>query len=120
MKARLVEAVGAKVGPDEASLLVAASHTHTAPAVDASKPRLGVCDAAYADLVAGRAAELLGQLASIEPGPCHIDYRTRSAGHAVNPPRPGWRGVPRAPNPARPPDPTPGPVTVYDPTGPPL
>src|SRR5204862_205104 len=71
LKARLLEAVGAKLGLDEASLLVAASHTHTAPAVDASKPRLGVCDAAYADVVAGRATELLGQLASIDPVPCH-------------------------------------------------
>src|SRR5690242_15929124 len=32
LKARLLEAVGARLGLDEASLLVAASHTHGAPA----------------------------------------------------------------------------------------
>src|SRR5439155_632214 len=120
LKARLLEAVGAKLGLDEASLLVAASHTHTAPAVDASKPRLGVCDAAYADLVAGRATELLGQLASIDPVPCHIDYRTGSADHAINRRRPGWRGVRSAPNPAGPRDETVHLLTCSDQTDRPL
>ena len=120
LKARLLEAVGAKLGLDEASLLVAASHTHTAPAVDASKPRLGVCDAAYADLVAGRATELLGQLASIDPVPCHIDYRTGSADHAINRRRPGRRGVRTAPNPGGPRDETVHLLTFSDQTDRPI
>ena len=92
LKAQLLDAVGARLGLDEASLLVAASHTHTAPAVDSSKPQLGVCDPDYAALVAGRAAELLGRLASLDPVPCHVDYRTGAADHAINRRRPGWRG----------------------------
>src|SRR5439155_324819 len=100
LKAQLLDAVGARLGLDEASLLVAASHTHTAPAVDSSKPQLGVCDPDYAALVAGRAAELLGRLASLDPVPCHVDYRTGAADHAINRRRPGWRGVRSAPNPA--------------------
>src|SRR5439155_1661109 len=99
LKARLLEAVGAKLGLDEASLLVAASHTHTAPAVDASKPRLGVCDAAYADLVAGRATELLGRLASIDPVPCHIAYLTCSAFPSINFRMPVWVGLGSGPYP---------------------
>src|SRR5256885_13335464 len=62
LKARLLEAVGAKLGLDDASLLVAASHTHTAPAVDASKPRLGAGGPAYTDLACRRRADLLARL----------------------------------------------------------
>ncbi len=43
------------LGLDRASLLFAASHTHTAPAADPRKPRLGTCDP---DL----AAEVLGHI----------------------------------------------------------
>jgi len=129
LKARLLEAVGAKLGLDDASLLVAASHTHTAPAVDSSKPGLGVCDPAYADLVARRGAELLGRLGTIDPVPCHVDYRTGSADHAINRRRPGWhvslrhlpyRGVRRAPNPAGPRDETVHLLTFSDQTDRPL
>ena len=120
LKAQLLDAVGAKLGLDDTSLLVAASHTHTAPAVDASKPGLGECDPDYADLVARRAAELLGRLGSIDPVPCHVDYRTGGADHAINRRRPGWRGMRTAPNPAGPRDETLHLLTLSDPTDRPL
>ncbi len=120
LKAQLLDAVGARLGLDEASLLVAASHTHTAPAVDSSKPQLGVCDPDYAALVARRAVELLGRLASVDPVPCHVDYRTGTADHAINRRRPGWRGVRSAPNPAGPRDETLHLLTFSDPTDRPL
>ena len=120
LKARLLDAVGARLGLDEASLLVAASHTHSAPSVDPSKPRLGVCDPEYATVVAQRGAELLGRLASIDPVPCHVDYRTGAADHAINRRRPGWRGVRRAPNPAGPRDETVHLLTFSDHTDRPL
>ena len=120
LKAQLLDAVGARLGLDEASLLVAASHTHTAPAVDSSKPQLGVCDPDYAALVAGRAADLLGRLASLDPVPCHVDYRTGAADHAINRRRPGWRRVRSAPNPAGPRDETLHLLTFSDPTDRPL
>ena len=120
LKARLLETVGPKLGLDEASLLVAASHTHTAPAVDASKPRLGVCDPAYADLVAQKSVELLGRLGTIDPVPCHIDYRTGSADHAINRRRPGRRGVRTAPNPGGPRDETVHLLTFSDQTDRPI
>src|SRR5207237_7654952 len=129
LKARLLQAVGARLGLDEASLLVGASHTHTAPALDPGKPRLGPCDPDYAALVTERAAELLGRLAAIDPVPCHVDYRTGAADHAINRRRPGWhvslrhlpyRGVRRAPNPAGPRDETLHLLTFSDPTDRPL
>ena len=129
LKARLLEAVGARLGLDEASLLVAASHTHSAPALDPSKPRLGVCDPEYAARVTQRAAELLGRLGTMDPVPCHVDYRTGAADHAINRRRPGWhvslrhlpyRGVRRAPNPAGPRDETLHLLTFSDPTDRPL
>jgi len=120
LKARLLDAVGARLGLDEASLLVAASHTHSAPSVDPSKPRLGVCDPEYATVVAQRGAELLGRLGSIDPVPCHVDYRTGAADHAINRRRPGWRGVRRAPNPAGPRDETLHLLTFSDHTDRPL
>ena len=120
LKARLLDAVGARLGVDEASLLVAASHTHTAPGVDPSKPRLGACDPNYTARVAVRGAELLGRLASIDPVSCHVDYRTGSADHAINRRRPGYRGMRNAPNPAGPRDETVHLVTFSDPTDRPL
>jgi len=129
LKAALLAAVGARLGLDDASLLVAASHTHTAPAVDPSKPRLGVCDPDYAALVAQRGADLLGRLAANDPVACHVDYRTGAADHAINRRRPGWRvslrhfpyrGVRRAPNPAGPRDETLHLLTFSDSTDRPL
>ena len=129
LKARLLQAVGARLGLDEASLLVGASHTHTAPALDPGKPRLGPCDPDYAALVTERAAELLGRLAAIDPVPCHVDYRTGAADHAINRRRPGWhvslrhlpyRGVRRAPNPGGPRDETLHVLTFSDPTDRPI
>src|SRR5207245_10760611 len=58
--------------------------------------------------------------ASLDPAPCHIDYRTGSADHAINRRRPAWRGVRSAPNPAGPRDETVHLLTFSDQTDRPL
>src|SRR5205823_2249450 len=62
--------------------------------------------------------ELKAQL--LDAVPCHVDYRTGAADHAINRRRPGWRGVRRAPNPAGPRDETLHLLTFSDPTDRPL
>jgi hypothetical protein len=115
LKEQILAAVRRHLPLDHASLLFAASHTHTAPSVDPSKPRLGACDSAYVSLVAARGAELLRRLAAAEGVPCRLEYRSGIADHAINRRRPGWRlswrhlprrGVLRAPNPLGPRDET--------------
>jgi hypothetical protein len=112
LKARILASAGPALGLDDASLLFAASHTHFAPALDGTKPRLGAVDPGYLALVAERAAALLRELA--RPGPLgRMTYRTGPADHSINRRRPGWqfsrsrlprRGVVRAPNPTGPRD----------------
>jgi hypothetical protein len=115
LKQQILAAIRPHLPLDEASLLFAASHTHTAPSVDPSKPRLGACDPDYVSLVARRSAELLRRLAAAPPVPCRLEYRSGIANHAINRRRPGWRlsvrhlphrAVLRAPNPAGPRDET--------------
>jgi len=122
LKARVLDGAGARLGLDDASLLCAASHTHSAPALDPDKPRLGACDRAYVDLVARRAADLLDRLGSLDPMPCQVDYRTGTVDHAINQRRPrrGGRRVRRAPNPAGPRDETVHIITFVDPVDRPL
>ncbi len=115
LKEQILAGVRQHVPLDEASLLFAASHTHNAPSVDPSKPRLGAADAEYVDFVARRGVELLRRLATEEATPCRLDYRSGMADHAINRRRWGWRiavrhlphrAVLRAPNPAGPRDET--------------
>ena len=120
LKARVLDAAGARLGLDDASLLCAASHTHSAPALDPDKPRLGSCDRAYVDLVARRAVELLDHLGSFDPMPCQVDYRTGTVDHAINQRRPWGRRVRRAPNPGGPRDETVHIITFVDPVDRPL
>ncbi|HEV2749286.1 MAG TPA: hypothetical protein VGV12_02055 [Gemmatimonadales bacterium] len=96
--------IAARVRPDlvldDASFLLAASHTHFAPAVDPSKPLLGPVDPAYVDLVVERGAALLRRLADANTGQGEprIEYRSGIAAHAINRRRMGWRLSPRAPH----------------------
>jgi hypothetical protein len=115
LKQQILAAIRPRLSLDQASLLFAASHTHTAPSVDPSKPRLGACDPDYVALVARRGTELLQRLAVAEPVPCKLEYRSGIANHAINRRRPGWRlslrhlpyrAALRAPNPAGPRDET--------------
>lgn len=73
-------AVSVSLGPDR--LLFVASHTHNAPALDGTKPRLGACDASYVAEVAKRIADTIAGLVSQEGSPLHpqagIDHCTGS------------------------------------------
>lgn len=102
MKRRIAERLRPELALDEASFLLTASHTHFAPSVDPSKPRLGPTDPAYVDLVIARGAELLSRLAGARSdqgvGGARVEYRIGLAAHAINRRRMGWRLSPRAPH----------------------
>ena len=133
LKHRIAAAVRPDLSLDDASFLFAASHTHFAPGVDPSKPRLGPPDHAYMDLVVERGAALLRRLAAARPAPGEprLEYRTGLAALAINRRRMGWRLSPhapylprraalRAPDPAGPRDETVHVVTLPGPAGRPL
>ena len=62
---RRLRAVAAnELGMREQDLLVAASHTHSAPPADRGKPALGAVDDAYLERVTGACCELLRTLAA--------------------------------------------------------
>ena len=100
VKRRIAERLRPELALDDASFLLAASHTHFAPSVDPSKPRLGPADPAYVDLVIARGAELLSRLAGrrSDQGVTVVEYRNGLAAHAINRRRMGWRLSPRAPH----------------------
>jgi len=100
LKRRIAERLRPELELDDASFLFAASHTHFAPSVDPSKPRLGPVDPAYVDLVIERGAELLSRLATTrsDQGVARVEYRNGLAAHAINRRRMGWRLSPRAPH----------------------
>lgn len=58
-----------ELGIDRRNLLLAASHTHFAPPVDATKPALGAVDRAYLDWLCDRCCTLLGAVARQEKRP---------------------------------------------------
>lgn len=102
VKRRIVERLHPELELEDASFLLAASHTHFAPSVDPSKPRLGPADPTYVDLVIERGAELLSRLAGTRSdqavGGTRVEYRNGLAAHAINRRRMGWRLSPRAPH----------------------
>ena len=133
LKRRIAAAVRPELALDEASFLFAASHTHFAPGVDPSKPRLGAPDPAYVDFVVERGAALLRHLAAARSasGEPRLEYRSGLAAHAINRRRMGWRLSPhaphlprraalRAPDPAGPRDETVHVVTLPSSSGPPV
>ena len=93
LKRRIAAAVRAELALEDASFLFAASHTHFAPGVDQSKPRLGPTDPVYVNLVVERGAELLRRLAAARPASAEarLEYRSGPAAHAINRRRMGWR-----------------------------
>lgn len=100
MKRRIAERLRPELALDDASFLLTASHTHFAPSVDPSKPRLGPADPAYVDLAIARGADLLSRLAGTrsDQGAARVEYRSGLAAHAINRRRMGWRLSPRAPH----------------------
>lgn len=61
-----------ELGIDRRNLLLAASHTHFAPPVDATKPALGAVDRAYLDWLCDRCCTLLSTVARQEKRPVHF------------------------------------------------
>ena len=57
LKAAVEERAGAQVCASIQAMIFVASHTHHAPALDPTKPKLGKVDPAYLAMVAGRVAE---------------------------------------------------------------
>lgn len=85
-------------GIPAAHVLLAASHTHFAPATDPNKPMIGIADPAYGAFAAERTIELLDRLLA---GPeTHVRLTTSrgKACHAVNRRRPKDDGVEFAPH----------------------
>lgn len=83
LRALLAERLVGRLREDQ--LFTAASHTHTAPATDAGKPRLGAADPAYVEVVASRVAEAALCLLDGSPGPEVTLRLVRGrAGGAVN------------------------------------
>lgn len=83
-------AVMVERGIDGSHLLVGATHTHFAPALDATKPGLGRTDPAYVERITGALAELLAEQLDAEAQPAALRYRRGTAAHAVNRRRQGW------------------------------
>lgn len=72
-------------------VLAAASHTHSAPAVDPGKPRLGHTDPDFCALCIEKARELVDALFAQSPKAGRIRYGRRLAAHSVNRRRPSWK-----------------------------
>ena len=75
----------------EANVLFAATHTHYAPAVDASKPRLGPTDSKYLEFFLSQTEKVLHKVLAAEHRPVSICYRYKPIqNHSVNRRRVGW------------------------------
>lgn len=78
-------------GLEPAYLLAAASHTHSAPAADPTKPGLGEVNPKVLDEVAGTAAGVAASLMAKEPTPVVIHAAQRTLDHAINRRLRRWR-----------------------------
>lgn len=79
-------------------VLAAASHTHYAPALDTTKPALGLIDEHYAAQVQERVSTLVERLFTCAAEGARLRYGSGSTEHAVNRRRFGWHmrgGLPR-------------------------
>jgi hypothetical protein len=87
-----------RVGLANCYVLTAASHTHYAPNLDATKPALGALDEQYLDHVEKQASELVERLVDCAATGARLRYGSAAAAHAVNRRRMGWHlsgGLPR-------------------------
>ena len=84
----LREAVLAELNVPEpltpANFLFFSSHTHFAPNIDETKPRIGPVDADYTAFVASRTAALLQRLLTQRPVLGHLEYGEGSLNHSIN------------------------------------
>lgn len=100
-------------GQRASDLMILASHTHFAPSIDESKPRLGPVDLAYQSLVVDRCCGLIDKVVTATGVPVHVERRQGTSTAAINRrrhwpfPRLSRRGIAgpeavMAPNPAGP------------------
>jgi len=71
-------------------VMAAASHTHFAPAIDASKPLLGARDPHYFEFFKMKLRELIGALGDRTTTSCSIAYRRGESNRTINRRRRGW------------------------------
>jgi hypothetical protein len=79
---RIFEALAGRVSRER--ILVAASHTHFAPATQDSLPELGRVEHEYRDFAAARIIDLLERLLAAAPVPARCRYHEGAALHSVN------------------------------------
>jgi hypothetical protein len=80
-----------QAGLEGCFLLTAASHTHFAPSLDATKPALGECDEQYCEYAEGRAEDLVEMLIAAPAAAAHLRYASGRAEHSVNRRRLSWQ-----------------------------
>lgn len=71
-------------------VMAAASHTHFAPAIDASKPLLGARDPHYFEFFKQRLRGLIAALCDRPAATCTIVYRRGESNSSINRRRRGW------------------------------
>lgn len=79
---RIFEALAGRISRER--ILVAASHTHFAPATEESLPALGTVAQEYLDFAAMRITDLAKQLLDAPPAPATCRYHEGAAHHSVN------------------------------------
>jgi hypothetical protein len=78
----LLDALGGEIADEE--LFLVASHTHSAPGIDARLPKFGEVRPDYVAEVASRTAALLHSVLSKTAVPAVLNYSERQAAHSVN------------------------------------
>jgi hypothetical protein len=95
---RSIERQLERSGLDDCLIFAAASHTHYAPTLDATKPVLGPLDEQYVAYVEERTSAFVERLVNCAAEGARLCYGVGSAAHAVNRRRLGWHlmgGLPR-------------------------
>ncbi|RYD59436.1 MAG: hypothetical protein EOP56_00800 [Sphingobacteriales bacterium] len=80
----VIDRFGAQYHIDESNIWMCASHTHFAPSLDSEKPRLGVCNRAYYDLVKDRLLSLTADVLQGTFSEVSINYSNGDADINVN------------------------------------
>ena len=78
------EVVADRLGKDDISILVAASHTHFAPSLDETKPLLGPVNTGYQDYVLSQWTAAIDRIANRTPILCNGFRFREQANHTMN------------------------------------
>lgn len=107
-------------------VIVAASHTHRGPMIDATKPRLGAPDSEYTKWLTNAVSSAVRDLKAVHPVPTTVTAASAMAAHSINrrrhkrlvvARRPRVNAVVNAPNPSGATDETVVTLSLRDPTG---